>query len=185
MTIEATPVELVVTLRNVEPRERVVAYAIDRLDSVVRSLPKLRAPTVEVTDEGTKAAEQRYIVQVTLVANGTLVRVEDRGPDPLPTIDRVHDLLECRIRDWKGHVYFEKRQEGAIHKEAMEMERRMREQGVRMVIMDTATTTSRAIKFFESMGFGKPHYQVWMSKVLGRGRRTGKRKPELGSTRQI
>lgn len=123
MTIESTQVELVVTLRNLEPRERVVAYAIDRLDSVVRSLPKLRAATVEVSYESTKAAEQRYIVEVTLVANGTLVRVEDRGPDPLPTIDRVHDLLERRIRDWKGHVYYVKRQKRAAYKESMEMER--------------------------------------------------------------
>lgn len=65
-----------------------------------------------------------------------------------------------------------------------EMERRMRDQGVRMVIMDTATTNSQAIKFFEGMGFGKPYYQVWMSKVLGGRRRTGKRKPGVGSTRQ-
>lgn len=123
MTTEATPVELVVTLRNVEPRERVVAYVRDRLDRVVRALPNLRSATVEVTHEETKAAEQRYVVEVTLAANGTLVRVEDRGPDPMPAIDRVHDLLERRIRDWKGRVYFEKRQQGAAYKEAVETER--------------------------------------------------------------
>jgi ribosomal protein S18 acetylase RimI-like enzyme len=47
-----------------------------------------------------------------------------------------------------------------------EMERRMRNQGVRMVIMDTASSNKRAVKFFKSMGFGKPRYQIWMSKVL-------------------
>ena len=55
-----------------------------------------------------------------------------------------------------------------------ELENRMQEQGVRMMIMDTATTNSNAIRFFEGMGFGKPHYQVWMSKVLLARPKTGK-----------
>jgi ribosomal protein S18 acetylase RimI-like enzyme len=47
-----------------------------------------------------------------------------------------------------------------------EMERRMREQGVRMVMMDTAASNHGAISFFKKMGFGKPRTQIWMSKVL-------------------
>jgi len=123
MAIEPTPVEVEVTLRNIEPEESVKKYAVDRLGKVIYSLPNLRSASVEVSYEDTKAAEHRYIVEITLAANGTLLRVEDRGPDPLPTIDRVRDLLERRIRDWKGHVYFEKRQEGAAYKEAVETER--------------------------------------------------------------
>jgi len=58
-----------------------------------------------------------------------------------------------------------------------EMERRMQEQGVRMVLMDTAASNQGAIEFFKKMGFGKPRNQVWMSKVLRdqgpkKGRRT-------------
>jgi len=57
-----------------------------------------------------------------------------------------------------------------------EMERRMREQGVRMVLMDTAASNTGAIDFFKKMGFGKPTKQVWMSKVLwDQGPKKGKR----------
>jgi len=47
-----------------------------------------------------------------------------------------------------------------------EMERLMREQGVRMVMVDTAAENAPAIGFFEHMGFGKPQYEVWLSKVI-------------------
>lgn len=123
MAVGPAPVEVEVTLRHIESEEGVKEYAVDRLGKVIYSLPNLRSASVEVSYENTKAAEHRYVVEVTLEANGSLLRVEDRGPGPLPTIDRVHDLLERRIRDWKGHVYFEKRQEGAAYKEAVEMER--------------------------------------------------------------
>lgn len=57
-----------------------------------------------------------------------------------------------------------------------EIEHRMREQGVRMVLMDTAASNQGAIEFFKKMGFGKPTNQVWMSKVLREQRpRQGRR----------
>jgi putative sigma-54 modulation protein len=123
MTLKPTPVELEVTLRHIEPEESVREYTIDRLGKVISSLPNLRSALVEISYEDTKAAEHRYVVEVTLEADGSLLRAEDRGPGPMPTIDRVHDLLERRIRDWKGHVYFERRQAGAEYKEAVVTER--------------------------------------------------------------
>lgn len=120
MTNESAPVE--VTFRNMEPENRVKDYIDHKLGEPIRSIPNLRWASVEVSFEDTKAAEQRYVVQVTLAANGAQLRAEDRGPDPLPAIDRTHDLLQRRIRDWKGHVYFDKRQQAAEYKEMLEME---------------------------------------------------------------
>jgi ribosomal protein S18 acetylase RimI-like enzyme len=61
-----------------------------------------------------------------------------------------------------------------------EMEHRMRAQGVRMVLMDTAASNRGAIDFFKKMGFGKPTNQVWMSKVLrDRGPKKGERTSPL------
>lgn len=47
-----------------------------------------------------------------------------------------------------------------------EMERRLREDGVRMVFMDAARSNTGAIKFFKRMGYGKPEAEVWMSKII-------------------
>lgn len=122
MGVQKTPVGIDVTLRNLE-RERVSRdYVLDKLEGVIRSLPNLRAASVEMTFEHTRPEAQRYIVQVTLAANGTLMRVEDRGPDPYTTVDSVRDLLERRIRDWKERVYFTKRREQAAYRAAVEEE---------------------------------------------------------------
>ncbi|MBI2357824.1 MAG: GNAT family N-acetyltransferase [Deltaproteobacteria bacterium] len=47
-----------------------------------------------------------------------------------------------------------------------EMERRMHEDGVRMVFMDAARSNAGALKFFKRMGYGKPESEVWMSKII-------------------
>jgi|FLYL01.1.fsa_nt_gi GNAT superfamily N-acetyltransferase len=56
-----------------------------------------------------------------------------------------------------------------------EMERRMTRQGVRMILMDTASANAPAIEFFRRMGFANPRYQVWMSKITRPSKR-GRRK---------
>ncbi|MCI0437977.1 MAG: HPF/RaiA family ribosome-associated protein [Chloroflexi bacterium] len=122
MAIETTPVEIQMTFRHIESASAVRDYALKKLGKAVHSLPNLRAASVEITFEDTRPLEQRYVVQVTLEANGTLLRVEDRGPDATTTIDRVHDLLDRRIKDWKGRVYFTRRREIAAREEVARME---------------------------------------------------------------
>ncbi len=119
MAIVEKPAEITVTLRGIEPKERVKEYALDKLEKKIRLVPNLRAATVEVTFEHTRPKEKRYCVQVTASADGSVLRVEDRGADTFTTIDAVHDLLERRVRDWKGRVYFERRRETAAIKEAV------------------------------------------------------------------
>jgi ribosomal protein S18 acetylase RimI-like enzyme len=49
-----------------------------------------------------------------------------------------------------------------------EMERRMHQEGVRMVFVDAARSNLGAIKFFQRMGYGKPEAEVWMRKIIQR-----------------
>lgn len=53
-----------------------------------------------------------------------------------------------------------------------EMERRMHEEGVRMAFIDTARSNTGAIRFFKHMGYGKPEAEVWMSKLIQKGRKS-------------
>lgn len=67
-----------------------------------------------------------------------------------------------------------------------EMERRMRQQGVRMSFVDMAHSNTAARNFFRRMGYGRPESEVWMSKMI---RRTRKKKdaeapPGLGLPRR-
>lgn len=65
----------------------------------------------------------------------------------------------------------------------LEMERRMRAEGVRMAFVDTAQSNLHAIGFFKRMGYGRPEAEVWMSKVLQRRRKSADAKP--GKRRSI
>src|SRR5512138_2867407 len=55
-----------------------------------------------------------------------------------------------------------------------EIKRRMREQGVRMIIIDTSADNRPAIRFFEKQGFGDVQEHVYMSLNLAR---KAKKKP--------
>ena len=121
MGIEASTVEIEVTFRHTEGDPTLNDYVLKRLGGVIHSLPNLRSAAVEITLENTRPAEQRHVVQVTLAAKGNLLRVEDHGDSARAAIDGVHDLLQRRIRDWKGQAYFRKRREMAAHKQAAQL----------------------------------------------------------------
>jgi len=55
-----------------------------------------------------------------------------------------------------------------------EIKRRMKEQGVRMIIIDTSADNEPAIRFFRKQGFGDTQQHVYMSLNLTR---KGKKKP--------
>lgn len=52
-----------------------------------------------------------------------------------------------------------------------EMERRMHQEGVRMVFTDAAKSNTGAIRFFKRMGYGRPESEVWLSKIIQRTRK--------------
>ncbi len=55
-----------------------------------------------------------------------------------------------------------------------ELERRMHREGVRMIFIDTASSNTRALKFFQRMGYGRPEAEVWMSKLIQKTRKSKK-----------
>jgi len=58
------------------------------------------------------------------------------------------------------------------------MKRRMKDQGVRMILVDTSADNLPAIRFFEKHGFSNIQEHVYMSLNLAR---KGKKKPEKKS----
>ena len=122
MTLETERPEIQVAIRHIGLERKVKDYVLDKLGKVIYSIDSLKSASVEVAFEHTRPAGKRYVVQATLAADGTLLRAEDRGVNVYATVDSVHDLLERRIRDWKGRVYFQRRREAAAYEEAEETE---------------------------------------------------------------
>ncbi len=117
---KAQPIDIEVTLRHMNGGGTTVKeYVANKLTGVVGSLPAIQQAAVEITYESKLPRHRQYVVQVTLKAKGAVLRAEERGPDPRSTIDRVRDVLERRVRDWKGRLYFQGRRETAAIKEAI------------------------------------------------------------------
>lgn len=59
-----------------------------------------------------------------------------------------------------------------------EISRRMREQGVRIIIIDTDAENAPALRFFQKMGFGNVHSHVYMTlNLTRRTKKEGEKKP--------
>ena len=56
-----------------------------------------------------------------------------------------------------------------------EIRRRMEEQGVRMIIIDTDADNEAAIRFFEKQGFGNIQEHVYMTLNLSRRRKSAEK----------
>ncbi len=68
-------------------------------------------------------------------------------------------------------------QQGGVGTELFrEVKRRMKEQGVRIVMIDTAADNEAAIRFFHKHGFGDVQPHVYMTLNLARKRKKAKRK---------
>jgi len=60
---------------------------------------------VELVGAKTKSQQQRFVAQVTLDANGTLLRGEERGEDLYTVIDGVIVIMDRQIERYRGKRY--------------------------------------------------------------------------------
>jgi len=80
-------------------------YVTRRIGKMDRYLPSIDQGKVEISREETKQPDQRFVVQVTLASNGTLIRAQERADDVRTAIDRVVDALGNRIARYKGRRF--------------------------------------------------------------------------------
>ncbi|HEY8490504.1 MAG TPA: ribosome-associated translation inhibitor RaiA [Dehalococcoidia bacterium] len=94
--------ELVIRGKHTAVPDPLKAYARKRLAKLDRYLPAAREAVVEIYHEDTKSAADRFVVEVTVNCNGTLLRAEERSADPRAAVDRVADVLANQSRRLKG-----------------------------------------------------------------------------------
>ena len=97
--------ELQIAAQNMELSPAVRRYVERKLVRLNRHLPNIVASKVEITEEKTKSPQQRYVVQITLDSNGTLLRGEERGGDLFTAIDKVVEVMDRQIEHRKGKLY--------------------------------------------------------------------------------
>jgi putative sigma-54 modulation protein len=80
--------------------ERFREHANERLDKLSRYLPTADHAIVDVRREA-KGDEGRFVVQVTVSANGTFLRAEERNFDLTACIDSASDALARQVKRFK------------------------------------------------------------------------------------
>jgi putative sigma-54 modulation protein len=101
--------ELLIKGKNLDIEEQAQEYIRSKLSKLERHLADLDEVKVELTREMTKAAENRYVVQVTINTHGTLLRGEVRSSTIPAAVDSVMDVLNRQIERFKGKLYRSRR----------------------------------------------------------------------------
>ena len=83
--------ELQIAGTNVELTQDVQSYIERKLGKLDRFSPGLNEARVEISEEGTKSPDERYLVRVTLTsgASGAVFHGEERGEDLLKAVDKI------------------------------------------------------------------------------------------------
>jgi putative sigma-54 modulation protein len=94
--------ELSIKGRNVDVTDRLNDYVEKKIGKLDRYLPTISEVWVELSTEGARAAQDRQVCQVTVRANGTILRAEERSDDMFTSIDAVLDKMYRQIARYKG-----------------------------------------------------------------------------------
>lgn len=94
--------ELSIKGKNVDVTDRLKHYVEKKIGKLDHYLPTISEAWVELSTEGAKAAQDRQVCQVTVRANGTILRAEERSDDIFTSIDAVLDKMYRQIARYKG-----------------------------------------------------------------------------------
>ncbi len=94
--------ELIIKGKNVEVTDRLNDYVEKKIGKLDRYLPAISEAWVELSTEGARAAQDRQVCQVTVRANGTILRAEVRSDDMFTSIDSVLDKMYRQSAGYMG-----------------------------------------------------------------------------------
>jgi ribosome hibernation promoting factor len=94
--------ELTIKGKNMEVTDRLRDYVRKKIGKLDHYLPSISEAWVELSTEGTKAAQDRQVCQVTVRSNGSILRAEERSDDMFYSIDTVLDKMYRQIARYKG-----------------------------------------------------------------------------------
>ncbi len=100
--------QVVVKGKNMEVSEKLRTFVEGKISRLERVLPEIAEAEVELSSAKTKSAEHRYVVQVTLKANGSLIRGEQAAADSYTAMDAVIGKIDRQIARYKTKRTFNK-----------------------------------------------------------------------------
>jgi putative sigma-54 modulation protein len=96
--------DLIITGQNIDVLPTVKDYIKKKFSKLDRHFQNINNTKVELSEQKTKSVDQHYRVQVTMDANGTLLRAEERAENLLVAIDKVVPVIDGQIERYKGKL---------------------------------------------------------------------------------
>jgi len=100
---------LIIRGKNIEVLEETREYITKKVGKFNRHLSNITETKVEISEERTRSQSNNYVVEMTLVCGGTLLRGEERGADIFSAIDAATDMMTRQIGRHKDRLHGRKR----------------------------------------------------------------------------
>jgi len=97
--------QITVTGKNVELSDWMKSYVEKKVSKLDRYLPTIDEARVELSVQKTKSSGDSQVVQLTLWANGAVLRSQERSSDMQASVDAVMDKIVRQIERYKGKHY--------------------------------------------------------------------------------
>ncbi len=99
--------------RNIEVTDWINEYVEKKVNRLERFLPQVREARADLVYSDTRAAADRYTAQLTIWANGQILRAEESTGDIFASIDAIVDKMSRQIERYKGRRFKSKRRSSA------------------------------------------------------------------------
>ncbi|MBI6545806.1 MAG: ribosome-associated translation inhibitor RaiA [Cyanobacteria bacterium NC_groundwater_1444_Ag_S-0.65um_54_12] len=96
--------ELVIKGKNLDVTDSLREYATRKLGRLTRSIDGIMSAQVELSVIKNPSVADNQIVEVTLMAGGTVIRGEDASNSMYASIDQVSDKIERQLRRLKQRM---------------------------------------------------------------------------------
>jgi len=105
--------QLTVHGRHLEVTDWIRQYIEKKVNRLERYLPQVQELRAELTQSETRAAADRYTAQITLWANGQILRAEESTSDIFASIDATIDKMANQLQRFKGRRFHSRRRAAA------------------------------------------------------------------------
>ncbi|MCX6040060.1 MAG: ribosome-associated translation inhibitor RaiA [Caldilinea sp.] len=112
--------KVMVNGRNLEITEYMREYVSKKVDRLERYLPQISEIRADLNQNMTRSADDRFTAQITIWANGQILRAEEATSDIFASVDATIDKISSQIRRFKGRRFENKRR--AAHAGARDLE---------------------------------------------------------------
>lgn len=112
--------KVLVNGRNIEVTDYMREYVTKKVGRLERYLPQIGEVRADLNQNMTRSADDRFTAQITIWANGQILRAEESTSDIFASVDATVDKISSQIRRFKGRRFDNKRR--AAHAATREVE---------------------------------------------------------------